>query len=133
MNKKLLSILILVILLCFSFVTVSAHPGRTDSQGGHHNRSNGSYHYHHGQPAHQHPNGICPYDNENNSDTLSDANNVSTQNHQSTFSKVCEIIGYVIIGISCGGWFILLIVYSLVWWVVESIKEAVNKRKNNTK
>lgn len=38
-----------------------AHPGRTDSNGGH-NVSGGGYHYHHGYPAHQHTNGICPYD-----------------------------------------------------------------------
>ena len=43
-------------------VAVSAHPGRTDSSGGHWNRSTGKYHYHHGYPAHQHPNGVCPYD-----------------------------------------------------------------------
>lgn len=36
-----------------------AHPGRTDSKGGHHDGS--SYHYHHGYPPHQHING-CPYD-----------------------------------------------------------------------
>lgn len=40
----------------------SAHSGRTDSRGGHYNRSTGEYHYHHGYPAHQHVNGICPYD-----------------------------------------------------------------------
>lgn len=39
-----------------------AHPGRTDSRGGHYNRSTGEYHYHHGYPAHQHPDGVCPYD-----------------------------------------------------------------------
>lgn len=47
--------------------TVSAHSGRTDAGGGHHDYKNvsglGSYHYHHGYPAHLHENGICPYDN----------------------------------------------------------------------
>lgn len=46
---------------------VSAHSGRTDASGGHHDYKNksglGSYHYHHGYPAHLHENGICPYDN----------------------------------------------------------------------
>ena len=42
--------------------TVSAHPGRTDSMGGHYDRSTGEYHYHHGYPAHQHTGGVCPYD-----------------------------------------------------------------------
>ncbi|WP_243109974.1 YHYH domain-containing protein [Clostridium sp. E02] len=46
-------------------LVVEAHSGRTDSQGGHHDYKNksglGSYHYHHGQKAHLHPNGVCPY------------------------------------------------------------------------
>lgn len=43
-------------------LNVSAHSGRTDANGGHHNRSTGEYHYHHGYPAHQHEDGVCPYD-----------------------------------------------------------------------
>ena len=35
----------------------------TDSNGGHYDRQNGGYHYHHGYPAHDHPNGVCPYEN----------------------------------------------------------------------
>lgn len=57
MNRFLLATF--CILLC---VTVTfAHPGKTDSNGGHYNRVTGEYHYHHGYPAHQHTNGICPY------------------------------------------------------------------------
>ena len=33
---------------------VNAHPGRTDGNGGHYNRSTGEYHYHHGYSAHDH-------------------------------------------------------------------------------
>lgn len=47
-------------------LTVSAHSGRTDAYGGHHDYKNksglGSYHYHHGYPAYLHEGGICPYD-----------------------------------------------------------------------
>lgn len=56
MKKKLFTLFILVSLLAFS------HPGRTDASGGHHDRKNGGYHYHHGYPAHNHPNGVCPYE-----------------------------------------------------------------------
>lgn len=46
-------------------LTVEAHSGRTDSSGGHKDIQNksglGSYHYHHGYPAHLHTNGVCPY------------------------------------------------------------------------
>lgn len=49
-------------------VPVSAHPGRTDADGGHYNSDTGEYHYHHGYPAHQHydidgnKKPDCPYD-----------------------------------------------------------------------
>jgi hypothetical protein len=52
--------------LCLS-VIVSAHPGRTDSNGGHFDHGSGGYHYHHGYSAHQHSdmdgdgNLDCPY------------------------------------------------------------------------
>lgn len=58
-------------LLCFAAVLLIlaaplalAHPGRTDSQGGHYNRSTGKYHFHHGMSAHDHPGDVCPYDDE---------------------------------------------------------------------
>ena len=45
-------------LLCAPFFAL-AHPGGMDSQGGH--DSPDGYHFHHGFPAHQHEDGICPY------------------------------------------------------------------------
>lgn len=56
----------LCISLLFPFANLSAHSGRTDGSGGHHDNKNasglGSYHYHcGGHPAHLHNNGICPY------------------------------------------------------------------------
>lgn len=59
--KKFTTILTAILIIIAS-VTAFAHPGRTDSSGGHTDRSTGEYHYHHGRSAHQHPNGICPYD-----------------------------------------------------------------------
>lgn len=55
-----------VLFLCLS-VVASAHPGKTDSDGGHTDHSTGEYHYHHGYSAHQHSDvdgdGVldCPY------------------------------------------------------------------------
>lgn len=54
---------IFAVLFCSCF-TSFAHPGRTDSKGGHYDRSTGEYHYHHGYPEHQHTNGVCPYNFE---------------------------------------------------------------------
>ena len=57
-----------VFALCLCLlVVVSAHPGRTDSQGGHYVSGTGEYHYHHGYSAHEHydkdGDGVldCPY------------------------------------------------------------------------
>lgn len=52
--------LVMAATLCIG--SASAHPGRTDANGGHYNHSTGEYHYHHGYPAHQHIDGVCPYD-----------------------------------------------------------------------
>ena len=51
MKKIILS---LSLLLLFSIPSAYAHPGSTDSSGGHNNQSTGEYHYHHGYSAHQH-------------------------------------------------------------------------------
>lgn len=63
--RKRIYALALVFTLIFTSVTF-AHPGRTDSRGGHRDNQNrsglGSYHYHcGGSPAHLHKNGVCSY------------------------------------------------------------------------
>ena len=70
MKKKLFTLFVLLSLLAFS------HPGRTDASGGHRDRKNGGYHYHHGYPAHDLPNGVCPYESPK-----------STKNSTKTMSK----------------------------------------------
>lgn len=59
--KISLILMSIVVIILGSCVAVFAHPGKTDSDGGHFDRSTGEYHYHHGYPAHQHENGTCPY------------------------------------------------------------------------
>jgi hypothetical protein len=46
----------LIFTLIILSIPIFAHSGRTDSQGGHHDRKNGGYHYHHGRGPHQHDN-----------------------------------------------------------------------------
>lgn len=58
--------LIALLVICSLVTTVSAHSGKTDSNGGHKDNKNksglGSYHYHcGGYPAHLHTSGYCPY------------------------------------------------------------------------
>jgi len=67
LKKATLSVL-LVALLFMLAITAAAHPGSTDEDGGHVDRSTGEYHYHHGYPAHEHYDMNhdgrvdCPYD-----------------------------------------------------------------------
>ena len=66
--RKWLCLTLSLLLVISIPVAVSAHPGKTDGQGGHYDRSTGEYHFHHGYPAHDHydmdGDGIpdCPYD-----------------------------------------------------------------------
>ncbi len=54
-SKKYYSVGIIIILLTSILcTTVLAHSGNTDSYGGHKDRSDNSYHYHHGYSEHQH-------------------------------------------------------------------------------
>ncbi len=63
--RRIIAVLLLASALLIALcVSVNAHSGRTDSNGGHLNHYTGEYHYHHGYPAHDHPNGVCPYKQE---------------------------------------------------------------------
>ena len=65
--KKILCIITAIICILSFTILCFAHSGRTDANGGHYVGGTSNYHYHHGYSAHQHPNGICPYgNNENN-------------------------------------------------------------------
>lgn len=46
--------LILLIMIAVLPIQVFAHPGQTDSNGGHYDHDSGEYHYHHGYEAHRH-------------------------------------------------------------------------------
>ena len=71
------------IIMLSSSITVNAHPGRTDSSGGHRDNKNasglGSYHYHcGGHEAHLHNNG-CPYKTNNATTTTSKPNSTAAK------------------------------------------------------
>jgi hypothetical protein len=94
-------------------ITISAHSGKTDANGGHYNTSTGEYHYLHGYSAHQHDDidgdGIvdCPFDfddktdhnNSYNNDTVSDNIQNTVQSDEMTFGDIIFIV-FKIIGIS---------------------------------
>jgi len=72
--KRIISALICISIMLSLPQTAHAHPGKTDSAGGHTDRSTGEYHYHHGYEAHNHydmdGDGIvdCPYDFDDQTD-----------------------------------------------------------------
>ena len=74
---------VLSILLISLTISVFAHPGSLDENGGHYDRSTGEYHYHHGYSAHQHENGECPYDFKDNANTEYNPNNNSSSSSSS--------------------------------------------------
>ena len=77
MKKLFISIIAIILFL----TTVSfAHKGRTDSEGGHYDSSTGLYHYHHGYPAHQHTDGKCPYNYDNQTSSSSGSFTINIDN-----------------------------------------------------
>jgi hypothetical protein len=67
--EKLFTIISVLLMFSILIPSVFAHRGGTDSNGGHYDRTSGDYHYHHGYPAHEHTDGVCPYDFHNTEDT----------------------------------------------------------------
>lgn len=76
-------IVLFTVLLCMCCLCVGtvAHSGRTDSKGGHYDRSDGSYHYHHGYSAHDHYDmdgdgkKDCPYEFDDKTDHSANSSN----------------------------------------------------------
>lgn len=92
MKRRTLLLLCCCLFLLFPF-SVSAHPGRTDANGGHYDSSTGEYHYHHGYPAHQHTNGVCPYDFDDKTGQNSGSSSSSSKStgNSSSVSSVSAI------------------------------------------
>ena len=93
-NKKIISILFIVLSVILIGINSYAHSGRTDSSGGHKDNKNksglGSYHYHcGGHPAHLHTNGICPYSSSSSS-SKSNKNSSSSSNKKGTSSSASK-------------------------------------------
>lgn len=85
--KRIIKAFIILLLFAMLPVPVSAHPGKTDSAGGHTDRSTGEYHYHHGYGEHDHydmdGDGIvdCPYDFDDQTDHDSGSSDISSNNY----------------------------------------------------
>ena len=96
MKRNLLALLLLIIFLIP--ISVSAHQGRTDENGGHYVDRTGEYHYHHGYPAHDHydmdgdGDKDCPYTfkantNSNNKSNTKENSSASNNTANSSINK----------------------------------------------
>ena len=87
-KKKLYLIIVVALLIIHIPLNNFAHQGRTDSNGGHYDRSTGEYHYHHGYKAHQHIDGKCPYEYEDKtSGELSSNSNIAENKNKNSISS----------------------------------------------
>ena len=124
MRHRKIAIFTLLFLLTLSFA--SAHSGRTDSKGGHRNRSTGQYHYHHGYSEHQHKDRgkTCPilYDegyDEGYEENYEKSYDVAFENHKEfgAYDAFIAILPFPII-------LILIIIVLIIFTVRLKRKES---------
>ena len=112
-----------VLILLFT-ITIQAHPGRTDSNGGHYNHSTGGYHYHHGYSAHNHydidGDGKldCPYEFNDKTNQGNSSNNTS----KDIVAAIFSIIGISILALFIGYFsFMLKLFQTLIMIPIEAL------------
>lgn len=101
---KKVFVITLCICLFFPSNIATAHSGRTDSHGGHHDYKNrsgiGDYHYHHGMGPHLHPHGVCPYSSSSSAKNKATTRQKSSGYNASTIKKVQNKLNKL--GYHCG-------------------------------
>lgn len=129
--------LVLAATLCIG--SASAHPGRTDANGGHHVTATGEYHYHHGYPAHQHPGGVCPYAETKEEKSIqerlddmiesggdSQASNTAEPEQEKPKNQIGGLI-------ALGAFVTIFFVLPLLSAIIEGISWHLEKRKKRVK
>mgnify|MGYP004480685881 FL=1 len=94
-KRKLISVLLAFLAIISIGASSYAHPGKTDSSGGHRDNKNksglGSYHYHcGGHPAHLHKNGVCPYLSSSSSNKKKSTSSSNSGNKNTSTATVSE-------------------------------------------
>lgn len=140
MRRRFSQFLSVVLLLLISFsVSVFAHPGRTDSRGGHYDRSTGIYHYHHGYPAHQHTDGVCPYDFDDKTNHSSSGSGSKTEKEEKPVITYVEPIkkSKPVINNTTVKNIVLIVFISIVIlvcimpFIYMSIKDKINRKRED--
>lgn len=138
MSKKGLNLTFCIILIFVFLITASAHPGRTDKNGGHYNRSTGEYHYHTGEYAGRSQSSSSSQSTKsNNSEATLEAierlkkehgtntskSTTSQKEKKNTFWDVAKII----LGLHIGFFPFVIAIYSVIF---EYIGKLIRNRKN---
>lgn len=107
---------LLLVLTCLLYGSALAHPGRTDSNGGHWNRSTGTYHYHDG--------------NSSSSSSSSYSYNKSTPLPWQDTSKATEKSQEAKLSNRKWGAGLIGVSLYLFIWLYLPVKESIKKRKD---
>lgn len=147
---KIIRIVILISiiqLLCFSFVfSVIAHPGRTDSNGGHWNHSTGEYHYHTGEYAGRSSTSNSKSSSSNaaleewiekynkvSSDKLKSSKQTKSSkdeaksNTLSLFADICGVLATMLLVLPLL-FYTTTLLFCFVSWLIDFLKELFNRR-----
>lgn len=100
--RKVLLAMVAIFGVLSLIMTVSAHSGRTDSNGGHKDNNNvsglGGYHYHcGGYPAHLHTKGYCPY-----TDIFPSSVKVGAESNEAESDDGSAFLGFVVVAVIGG-------------------------------
>ena len=127
--RKIFVLLLSLVVLFFVFSnSVTAHSGKTDSNGGHTDRSTGKYHYHHGYPAHQHTNGYCPYEDDEPLNSYSENETIQSGKAEKNKPSTMEIIKAVFYTILLT--IILIFIFPLVFSFAKLPFEYIDKSES---
>lgn len=138
MKKLLISVFCIALLILLPLVAY-AHSGRTDSSGGHYDKSTGKYHYHHGYSAHDHfdmdgdGDLDCPYDFDDKTNHNSSDKSTTKKKNQISFWDVVKAI-LLLIPVSLLTLHTLYIVLSLIsiligWFIEKCFKISIAESK----
>lgn len=146
--KRVVSVSLLVIVIC-SLISfwVTAHSGKTDSNGGHYDHSTGEYHYHHGYPAHDHYDmdgdgrKDCPYKFDNKTNSGSNTSTSKPKNQKSGIDFWSVVIAILLlVPISLMSAWVLYMLFGMLMIFIQAIAEncfnkkiSDNQRKKTTK
>ena len=96
-QKTIIAILATALLMLIP-LPAAAHSGGTDESGGHYDSSTGEYHYHHGYSAHEHVDGECVFDFDDNVDHDRDYSSSNSEKTKNARAEEKPLWGYILFG-----------------------------------